>query len=566
MPYSYGEFKQEVKQHILTTLPKSAKILDVGPGCGTYSHLLREFGYSIDCVEVWEPYIHQFNLKQHYDNVYLSNVMDFDIAPYDYIIMGDILEHLSSKDAIIFLKKIETNNQKCLVAVPYEYEQEEYEGNTFEIHLQPDLTPQIMKSRYSNLELLYGDEKYGYYINYTLNMKEVLIQNYNNLQQLNLPFKTAKNTFTTNFIGGARLTINGEKNCKYKVLFIDRKTNDTIYETEISNNMWTSPNIKYFKDWRIEAYNTETNELEFSENYSAKGKRVYIHLESNAIGDTLAWFPHVDEFRKKHQCELIVSTFHNEWFKNEYPEIEFIEPGTEVFDLYAMYNIGWFYDENREVVTSKIPIDFKKYPLGQTTTEILGLKYKELKPRITIPNKGKQIDGKYVVIAPHGSAHAKYWNYPGGWQAIVDYLKDQGYKVVMITKERLGDDWHDSKLGGTLKGVIDKTGDYPIEDRMVDIKHADAFIGIGSGLSWLSWAVGTKVVLISGFSEPYSEFLDCERVFNYDENVCTGCFNKEWLNPGDWEWCPSHKDTDRHFECTKTITPERVIESINRIL
>ena len=156
--------------------------------------------------------------------------------------------------------------------------------------------------------------------------------------------------------------------------------------------------------------------------------------------------------------------------------------------------------------------------------------------------------------------------YPGGWQTVINYLKDNGYKVVMITKERLGNDWHDSKLGGTLKGVIDKTGDYPIEDRMVDIKYADAFIGVGSGLSWLAWATGTPVTLISGFSEPYSEFLDCERVFNYDEDVCTGCFNREWLNPGDWDWCPDQKDTPRQFECSKTITPSRVLASINRTL
>jgi hypothetical protein len=45
MPYSYGEFKQEVKNHISTNLHLSSKILDVGPGCGTYSHLLKEFGY-----------------------------------------------------------------------------------------------------------------------------------------------------------------------------------------------------------------------------------------------------------------------------------------------------------------------------------------------------------------------------------------------------------------------------------------------------------------------------------------------------------------------------------------
>ena len=397
-------------------------------------------------------------------------------------------------------------------------------------------------------------------------MKEVLIQNYNNLQQLNLPFKKATNKFLVNFIGGAKAEIKGDKQAEYRLVFTDNTTNEVIFETTISNNMWTRPNIKYFKEWKIDAYNTETNELEFTHTYNAKGKRVYIHLESSAIGDTLAWFPHVEEFRKKHQCELICSTFHNEWFEKEYPEIEFVTPGTEVFDLYAMYNIGWFYNEDHTVDHNKISIDFKKHPLGQTTTSILGLPYKEIKPKITIPNRGKQIDGKYVVIAPHASAHAKYWMYPKGWQTVIDYLKDNGYKVVMITKERSGDKWHDSKLGGTLKGIIDKTGDYPIEDRITDIKHADAYIGLGSGLSWLSWATGTPTILISGFSEPYSEFLDCERIFNYDENVCTGCFNREWLNPGDWEWCPDQKDTPRQFECTKTIKPSRVIESVNRIL
>jgi hypothetical protein len=27
-------------------------------------------------------------------------------------------------------------------------------------------------------------------------------------------------------------------------------------------------------------------------------------------------------------------------------------------------------------------------------------------------------------------------------------------------------------------------------------------------------------------------------------------------------WCPEHKDTDRHFECTKSITPEHVFRSV----
>ena len=136
----------------------------------------------------------------------------------------------------------------------------------------------------------------------------------------------------------------------------------------------------------------------------------------------------------------------------------------------------------------------------------------------------------------------------------------------MLTQESLGDEWHDSKLGGTLTGVVNKTGDFPLKDRMVDIRDAKAFIGVGSGLSWLSWALNTPTVMISGFSYPYTEFQDCERVYPRDPKTCRGCFNRKWLDPGDWEWCPDHKDTPRQFECTKTITPDQVIASINKLL
>ena len=397
-------------------------------------------------------------------------------------------------------------------------------------------------------------------------MKEVLIKKYNNITQLNLPNKKNLNKFVFNFVKGAFLEIIGSDPKNYLIKFINSVNNESLYETEISNNMWTKPSIEYFINWRIEVYDKENNELVFKHNYNAKDKRVYIHFESSAIGDTLAWFPAIEEFRKIHQCQVICSTFHNEWFEKEYPNLEFVNPGTEVNNLYAMYTVGWFYNEDKTVTNSKIPIDFKQHPLGETSTSILGLKYREIKPKVTIPNKSRQIEDKYVIIAPHASAHAKYWNYKGGWQSIIDYLNEQGYKVVMITYEKLGDKWHDSKLGGTLKNVIDKTGNYPIEDRMLDLKYADAFIGVGSGLSWLSWSIGTPTILISGFSLPYSEFTDCERIFNYDNNVCTGCFNKHWLNPGDWEWCPEHKNTYKQFECTKTINPSKVIKSLNKVL
>lgn len=395
-------------------------------------------------------------------------------------------------------------------------------------------------------------------------MKDILIKEYNNTKILKLKNKEPQNSFNYNFVDGALLEVVGPIKEEYDVKFINRKTNKVIHESTISNNMWTRTSIKYCVNWRIEVYNK--GELVFEHNWNPKGKRVYIHMDSSAMGDTLAWFPYIEEFRKTFDCEVICSTFHNEWFEKNYPEIEFVKPGTEVKNLYDMYNIGWFYDDKKDVL-DKVPIDFRKHPLQQTASEILGLPYLEVKPKVKVSRKKTNIEGNYVVIAPHASSHAKYWMYPKGWQTVIDYLNYNGYKVVILTAEPLNDEWHDSKLGGTLNGIIDKTGYHiDISDRMIDIRDAKLFIGVGSGLSWLSWALETPTILISGFSEPYTEFSDCERIFNDDANICTGCFNKHWLNPGDWEWCPEHKDTPRHFECTKTIKPDQVIASVNKLL
>jgi hypothetical protein len=53
-----------------------------------------------------------------------------------------------------------------MIAVPYMYRQGEWEGNVYETHWQPDLTPEVMALRYPELKLLVGDAVYGYYINY----------------------------------------------------------------------------------------------------------------------------------------------------------------------------------------------------------------------------------------------------------------------------------------------------------------------------------------------------------------------------------------------------------------
>ena len=68
--------------------------------------------------------------------------------------------------AKLLLNKISELNKRCLVAIPYLYPQGEHDGNIYETHHQPDLTHELFLNRYSNMNCLFKNELYGYYINY----------------------------------------------------------------------------------------------------------------------------------------------------------------------------------------------------------------------------------------------------------------------------------------------------------------------------------------------------------------------------------------------------------------
>ncbi len=397
------------------------------------------------------------------------------------------------------------------------------------------------------------------------NMRETLINAYENTPIRSIAPKKQKNDIRFNFVGSPFVEIVGSLENKYRIDFIDEKTGKSVHTSNISNNMWTKCSRRYCTDWRIIIIPENDIEAVTIIKFNPEGQRVYISLDSKSLGDTLAWFPMVDEFRKKWNCKVICSTFRNEFFKETYPEIEFVNPGTSVDNLYAMFNIGWYYFEDGTMDLSKVPTDFRMIPLQQTASDVLGLDYKEVLPKLDKSKVKRQIEGKYVCIAPHASALAKYWNRPGGWQKVIDFLNEKGYKVVYISQEPMDGGWHDSKLGGTLQNVINKSGDLPLSDRFADLCHADYFIGVGSGLSWLAWASGVRTMMISGFSKPFTEFeTNCDRIFN--ESVCNGCFNTHRLDPGDWRWCPVHKGTEREFECTKTITEHQIIDILEQRL
>ena len=359
-------------------------------------------------------------------------------------------------------------------------------------------------------------------------------------------------SFFNHFVLNPYLEINGETENDLNVRFYDQ--GEMVYQNNVKINSWIKLNKQYYSDWKIEV--RENNELIFETTNDYKDKRVLITFGSSSLGDTLAWISYCEEFRKKHQCKLIVSTFMNNLFKDQYPDIEFVEPGNTVNNLIAQYDLGWFYDDQSNYDFNRHPQDFKKLPLQQTATDILGLDFEEIRPRLNLPKVEKK---KKVGIGFHSTAQSKYWNNSVGWQKVVDYLNGMGYECMIYSKE--GDGYMNNFYpkgvttfkGGSIQEVID------------DLVTCEFFIGLGSGLSWLAWACELPIVLISGFSDKINEtVLDTYRVIN--EDVCYGCFKKVRLDAGDWNWCPFHKGTERQFECTKQISSDMVIEKINELL
>jgi hypothetical protein len=166
MPGSYDFFKKDVKQHFINNIDWNYNILDVGPGYGTYGNLLKPEFANISAIEIWEPYIENFKLNNIYKEIYIGDICDFDFSNFDYLILGDILEHIEVERAIELVNKIHNSNKKCLIAIPYMYPQGSHEGNIHETHHQPDLTHDVFLDRYSNMECLFRNKLYGYYINY----------------------------------------------------------------------------------------------------------------------------------------------------------------------------------------------------------------------------------------------------------------------------------------------------------------------------------------------------------------------------------------------------------------
>lgn len=155
MPGSNNFGKKQFKEYCIKTNPK--KILDMGPGRGTYHTLLKDVlpDTCFEAVEVWGPYVSDFELDKKYSKVIVSDVRYVNLnllGHYDLIICGDILEHMTKEDAVTLVERLLDHCTTLYVSIPtVHYPQGTSRKNPYERHVKDDWSHSEMLDTFKDL-------------------------------------------------------------------------------------------------------------------------------------------------------------------------------------------------------------------------------------------------------------------------------------------------------------------------------------------------------------------------------------------------------------------------------
>ncbi len=136
------EGKEWIKERV-TALADSApvSVLDVGPGVGTYAKLLAGPQVShLTGLEIFEPYVDTYRLRQYYDEIIIGDARQVDLPPADVVILGDVAEHMTEAEALdLWNRSAAAARRAVYLSIPIvHYPQGEIEGNEHEHHVVDD--------------------------------------------------------------------------------------------------------------------------------------------------------------------------------------------------------------------------------------------------------------------------------------------------------------------------------------------------------------------------------------------------------------------------------------------
>lgn len=318
------------------------------------------------------------------------------------------------------------------------------------------------------------------------------------------------------------------------------------------------PVVESIKEiWKSNIINT--SEINFDDVKLDITPKSLVEIHSNALGDTIGAMSVIDKWREETGKEVTVISNFSDLFKSSYPNLNILSKKKN-FEYLPNENL-WMIDNI--LYNEKISTTYKfEVPLLEGYAQDFGVEIDGIELKVDSFKKERPIQSKYVCIAVQSTTQAKYWNNPGAWDELCKMLRKKGLTPVCIDKDfSFGIPGHFNEAPSK---AVKKNG-LSLQETINYLNHCEMFIGLSSGLSWLSQALKKPTVIISNVTSKDHEYIDERTLRIYEENVCHGCFHKYPFNSGDWLWCPVYREDDmKRFICTKAITPESVMEQIEK--
>ena len=332
----------------------------------------------------------------------------------------------------------------------------------------------------------------------------------------------------------------------------DHDSGAVFYDRDVSEALVLSME-KYYVHWQVEIY--RDGEPVFAHVFDPAGQKIRLVFNSSLLGDMQSFLPYVPFVREKFQADVYctIDGSMKEVFRRLLPEVRLREAAEE--GTYATFYFNASID-----FPGWMPMDGRLVPMIHTGRMILGLPSPPPKLR-WVPGP-RVIKEPYVCIGVQASSVEKGWLYPGGWEEVTAYLKEQGYRVLCIDRDRRLQEGE--FVLEMPEGAEDFTGNRPLLERADMLHYAEFFIGLTSGLSWLAWTADCPVVMVAGLTAYWYEFPTPYRV--YDRLACGGCYNDIRVY---WKENPCSRQTPgtpNVLQCAKRITPRMVIQAIDRLI
>ena len=342
----------------------------------------------------------------------------------------------------------------------------------------------------------------------------------------------------------------------WHVKISDYSSNFVFMDEDISAGTTLISVEKFFVHWEITL--SLDGEICFYHRFDPTEQKVHFMFPNSALGDNIILFSYMRAFKNFYNCQVscTVPKYMQDIIKLYYPDIKLSDEISE--DNYAtFYMVGQNFNEP---ITSTE--NLRAIPLRRFGNAIVGWHISAEEKVIFHPTKKRQINEPYVCIAVQASGTPKAWLNPNGWDFVVKYLKELGYRVFCIDKDKEAS--NDGNVVKMPEEAEDFTGDIPLIERINLLAYADFFIGLSSGLAWLAWSADIPVIMISGLTKPWHEFDTPYRIYN--NLVCNGCFHDMQYGHKEVFVCPKYKGTEQAYECSKKISAQQVIDAINSLL